>query len=618
LKKFVPFVGLAFVSAFSTQAQNDIRSLDSVVIRENRWQVSRDNHNRDIQVITQEQIRNLPVKSLNEVLSYALGVDVRQRGPWGGQADVSIDGSTFDQVVILINGVRMSDPQTGHNMMNLPIASGVIDHIEVLRGAASAQYGVNALAAAINIVTRVPDADKLWAQVYYGQPLSQNDPTEVRNGGGVQAVVALVGKKVSQQMSGSFDLKSTETSPKNSKATRFFYQNEWAINKQLSLSSQAGYVDNNFDAHFYYAAPIDSYADERVKTFTAASALNYRYSEKGKFSVRASFRSNNDDYIFTRKDPEYYHNVHQTDVFGAELNWLVNLKNGHYAVGSEGRFEKIKSNNLDTNQRSNFGTYVEYGYAKNRLSAGANLYLNANSKYGNKFYPAVNVGYRIANNWKLFANGGMSQRLPTFTDLYYAGPTNVGNANLKPEEAIYAEGGVRYSGKYSRLNAQYSIREVKDFIDWVRNDIADPWQPMNFGSQTVQVISISGSQRIDRLWSSSGKKQLWLDLGWNHLDPKRSDPGGQYAKYTTEALKNQIIAALRFCGDTRLAGSVTARYQERFQANSYTLLDLHLEYRFPSVQFYADLTNILDQTYSEITSVPMPGRCLTAGFRLAM
>src|SRR5690606_12287921 len=115
--------------------------------------------------------------SVNELLSYVAGVDLRQRGPFGTQSDVSIDGSTFDQVLVLINGVKMSDPQTGHHLTNVPIPLSSIDHIEILRGPAARIYGVNALAGAINIITRVPAQTEVSAQVYTGSSFKTDTAT---------------------------------------------------------------------------------------------------------------------------------------------------------------------------------------------------------------------------------------------------------------------------------------------------------------------------------------------------------------------------------------------------------------------------------------------------------
>ena len=72
-------------------------------------------------VVTDADIAQAPVQSINDLLKYAVGVDVRQRGPIGAQTDISIRGGTSEQIIILLNGINICDPQTGHNVMDLPI-----------------------------------------------------------------------------------------------------------------------------------------------------------------------------------------------------------------------------------------------------------------------------------------------------------------------------------------------------------------------------------------------------------------------------------------------------------------------------------------------------------------
>lgn len=165
----IPVLVALCLSAGYAEAQNDTtKNLNEVMVRENRLKLPFSKQNRNIWIIDNQQIKNLPSRSVSELLSYVTGVDVRQRGPGGVQADISIDGGTFDQTLVLINGIKVSDPQTGHNMMNLPISVDDIDHIEVLRGSASRIYGTNALTGAINIVTKAVVRTGVSANVFTG------------------------------------------------------------------------------------------------------------------------------------------------------------------------------------------------------------------------------------------------------------------------------------------------------------------------------------------------------------------------------------------------------------------------------------------------------------------
>ena len=107
---------------------------------------------RMVTVLSREEIQAAPVQSINDLLKIAVGVDVRQRGPIGAQTDVSIRGGTSEQITILLNGISICDPQTGHNAFDLPCDISDIERIEVLEGPAGRVYGTSSLVGAINIV----------------------------------------------------------------------------------------------------------------------------------------------------------------------------------------------------------------------------------------------------------------------------------------------------------------------------------------------------------------------------------------------------------------------------------------------------------------------------------
>src|SRR5690554_309357 len=143
-------------------------ALHEVLVTENRMLIPFNRLNRNVQLLGREQIEALPARSINELLSYATGVDIRQRGPFGTQADLSIDGGTFEQTLVLVNGMKILDPQTGHNSLNLPIPTDAIERIEIIRGPAARIYGINSLTGAINIVTKKPESDGLATHLFGG------------------------------------------------------------------------------------------------------------------------------------------------------------------------------------------------------------------------------------------------------------------------------------------------------------------------------------------------------------------------------------------------------------------------------------------------------------------
>ena len=121
---------------------------------------------RMVAQVSRAEIESLPVENVADLLAYLPGVDIRSRGASNVQSDVSLRGGTFDQVLILLNGIPVSDCQTGHYSLNLPVSTALIERIEVLQGTAANLTG--AFSGAINIITRDAHEDQYTLQLAAG------------------------------------------------------------------------------------------------------------------------------------------------------------------------------------------------------------------------------------------------------------------------------------------------------------------------------------------------------------------------------------------------------------------------------------------------------------------
>lgn len=613
MKKQLIF-GLGFLfTSFYSAAQQTI--LDSVIIRENRIQTTLARFNRNIAVLDKKQIAALPVKSVNELLSYVSGADLRQRGPNGTQSDISIDGSTFEQVLILINGVKMSDPQTGHHLMNLPIPLSSIEQIEILHGPAAMKYGVNALAGAINIVTRMSRHNQVSAQVYAASNIKTDSTTgNTYYGWGAQASASLAGKKQGHVFSIAHDEGNGYRYNTGFNAYRLYYQNKFELDKKNSIEAMGGYIYNDFGAKGFYSAPKDANSKETVQTAMGNIAYTFAPNDKLKLYPRVSYRYNNDDYIFIRQNPSYYHNTHETNVLTGEVQSSYQLKNGTIGAGVEYRNEGINSSNLGKRSRNNTGIYAEYKHNfSTKLNAGTGLYASYNSDYGWQVFPGVDAGYLFSPEWKVYANASTGQRLPTYTDLYYKGPLNIGNENLKPEQAAYAECGLQYNHNLIFVHASYFYRRTTDFIDWVRVLNTDPWQPQNYQSINTQGVTVQAKYDMGKHLELSDNFRLGIQAGYTYLNPEVKLPTIASSKYTIEALRHQLITGIHSTLFGQWQASLNGRYLCRISANDYTLLDAKISYAIKNWFIYADVNNILDTQYKEIGTVQLPGRWYTLG-----
>lgn len=607
---------LFFCCAIFTHAQNrDTVNMDQALVQSNRLQSTFFETNRNIQVITAEEIKTLPVKSVPELLTYVSGIDVRQRGPFGTQSDIGMQGGTFEQTLILIDGARMIDPQTGHNSMNIPIPLEAIERIEILKGPAAHIYGLNAITGAINIITKKTTKDFISARIYSGSSLEKdtsNDNTFVNLGVGVSG--GFQKGKANQIFSASTDQGNGYRYNTKYKNYRFYSKSGIAIDPKNEIVLQGGYIHNEFGANAFYASPGDKESKESVETATGSA----KWVHKGNVTLipQLDYRYNYDHYIYIQQKPEIYQNRHFTHSISPGIHVLKYTKFGQYAFGLEHRYDNINSNNLGKRERNNTGLSGEILWTKNpNFTATAGIYSYYNSAFGWGFFPGIEMGYALNTNSKIFANLGSAQRIPSFTDLYYKGPQNISNPNLRPENSKNAELGFKKSNSIFSIQASGFVRQISGLIDWVKDSINQPWSPVNYTS-VAQMIGVDIHGKIVAYKGNSNFGNLTFRGGYTYLQPSLlSAVNSNYSRYAFENLKHQIIAGFSAGFMEHFNMTVQSRVLQRTSGNFYHILDLHLQYSAKTATLFIDATNISNTQYKEITSVPMPPRWLTFGIR---
>jgi len=590
-------------------------SIPEVPVHANRLQIPFSRDNRNVEVLTAETIKKLPAKSLNEVLAFLNGVDVRQRGPFGTQADLSIDGGTFEQTLLLLNGVKVSDPQTAHHSMNLPVPLEAIERIEVLRGPAARIYGINALTGAVNIITKPVEKTAVMAHLHTGSGFKKRE--EEAKSGMYYHSGALLGAtwaRESHQHQLYYGREKSNGQRYNtaSENDRMYYRGDLRINDRNHLEGLAGYIRNTFGANGFYAAPGDRESEEIVRTFFASVASRHQLADRIYLSPRVGHRGNWDDYRYFRHDLSRARSEHRNNVLSAELNGRYQTDFGDFGLGWESRFEDIRSSNIGDHARKNHGFYAEFRTESiQNLTLNVGSYLNYNSRYGWQAYPGLDLGYDLADRWKIVLNAGSSQRIPSFTDLYLdQRPGNVGNPDLLAENARQIEAAVKFRSDRLSGHAGYFHRTIHDFIDWVRSDAAEPYRPLNFGKNTLRGINGNLNYRVQ-----TGRTTFDLNAGYNFLRPSIRQDGSVQSKYAVENLKHQakLLLSARRNGWTM---SLANRFNRRVSDTSYFLSDARLSRSFSVFTVYADAQNLLDVTYIESAAVPMPGRWFSLGVRM--
>lgn len=615
MKKIYFAVAALICSNFYAQTKRDsIIEIDEVIIHENRLSTPISKQNRNVYVISNETIKKLPGRTLQEVLQYANGVDIRQRGPFGGQADISVDGGSFEQTVVLLNGAKIIDSQTAHNMLNLPLPVEAIERIEILRGPAARIFGINSLTGAINIITKKPTKSGVLLSTYAGSNFEKDsdDSGDTFFGTGVQAGAVLGKEKHQHSIFASHDKSNGYRYNTGFENNKILYQGNVQVNDSNEILGSFGYVNNGFGANGFYAAPGDKNSTEVVQTTFANIQSKHFITDNWKIMPRVTYRYNYDDYRYLgNNNLNVGRSRHYTNSIAAELNSSIKTKKGEIGFGAEFRNEDIHSSNIGDHDRKNVGIYAEYKtYLFEKLNVNLGTYLNYNSDYKWQVYPGIDASYELTDEFKVIANVGTSQRIPSFTDLYLnQRPGNIGNPDLEAENAFQSEFGFKFNRKSLNLNVNYFYREIKNYIDWTRMVTTVPWQSQNYGDLITNGINMRGSYRFDL----SEASKLNFTLGYSYLDSKFRDTCDEpYSKYLISSLKHQVTNTIDFQYKD-FSVLLATRFNERVTGASYWINDFRVSQSIKKFTIFIDAQNIFNTTYYEIGAFPLPTRWFSLG-----
>ena len=283
--KYYLIFTLLLLTVLTSFAQNDstTHTLDEVIIKENRMKIPFSKSSRNISIIHRKEIETTPARSLQEILSFTPGLDVRQRGVSGVQADIGIRGGSFEQTLMLVNGIKLSDPQTGHHMVNIPVPLSSVQRIDVLKGPASRIYGQNAYAGAINIITELPDSFNLQAGLYGGD--------FGMRGGSFQASLPV--GKFKQNIAVSHDASDGHWYNSDYSINTLFYEAGIALTNTQEIKTMLSFANRDFGANGFYTS---SFPDQWESVQTSLAAISHTLEAGNTYlQTRAYWRSNKDE-----------------------------------------------------------------------------------------------------------------------------------------------------------------------------------------------------------------------------------------------------------------------------------------------------------------------------------
>ena len=546
--------------------------------------------NRAVETIeTREQ--SLLIPSAADFLRLDTSVNVQARAPIGVQADLSIRGTTFEQSLVLVDGLRVNDPETGHLNLDIPVPLDAVSRIEVLHGSGSTFYGSDAIGGAVNLLTARPGDLSLIARTGAGSYGSLEHHLRVDYST----------SRFSEQLTASRDTSHGFMPDRNYSSNAVASESWLNLIGTNTTDIVLAASDRPYGANQFYG-PYDSW--ERTKGWFGA--LQQRLGEHT--SASFAYRRHTDLFVLLLDSPDYYRNNHITSAWQSSLRRADSFgANTALSYGIEANGDSIVSTNLGRHARNQGAGYANLSLRSlKRLSLSIGAREQIFSGGDSVFSPSVAAAYTLTSTLRARAAIGHGYRLPTYLDLYYSDPTTIGNSNLRPESSWSYEGGLDWSPPTWPLTLTatgFSLRQ-KNGIDYSKYDLSKPWQATN-----VANFAYNGAE-VDLHLRLPASQQLQLSYT---AVQATSPPLGLISEYAF----NYDAQSAVFAWTAPLPMQIVAHTQlaviQKTTKSPYPLWDVAFARRSGRVRPYVRVLNLSNTGYEEIPDVPLQGRTIMAG-----
>ena len=478
---------------------------------------------RDVTVINKDDIEESGKKHIDDLLNYVSGVDVKSRGPYDVQSDISIRGSRANQVLILIDGIKMNDAQTSHYNMDLPINIEDIERIEIIKGGASSIYGSNAVGGVINIITKPKGKDNLYVDLSGG--------SFDLNSQSVGSNFNINGFRNSLSFKRSYalgDINDTDFE------TYTAYFNTFKNFDTFDFNLSYGGLKKDYGADSFYTAAFP-HEEEHIDSHFAKLKVNKYVSNNFTIDTSLWYRWHKDIYFLDRYNKDFYKNKHIKNTYGSDIKSRYELDKVKFLFGLTFSKEYIDSSNLGDHSRINNAYYGEVVLTPiERLSIALAMRADYYEKWGCAGSPTLNIAYVIAENIRFRTSVSKSFRVPDFTELFYDSPTNKGNSLLGKEKAISYEAGTDITIKEIQLSLTYFMRHEKDVIDWVgKGTLGDPYITENIAKVDTNGFELALKKEHLLIMKNPAIYYTYIN--------QKGDNISENAKYISDYPKNQLI-----------------------------------------------------------------------------
>ena len=560
---------------------------------------------RSVVVITREQIAALPVASVADLLRLASSVDVRARGERGVQTDFAVRGAGFGQMLVLVDGVRINDAQSGHHNGDIPVPLDLVERVEILYGAGSSLFGADAFGGTVNVITR----------------RSLSAPALTLGGGSfgaaaVRAAGSASGGSVTESLGGSLERSGGFIDGRD--FTTAVLHSRTAVGESSTVS--VSYLWKEFGARNFYGATSTGDALSREWTNQTLVAGNHVFGAVGgwRFTGNGSYRTHGDRFQFTPGSASSVHRSHEA--LGAIAASRAVARRGSLTLGGESGGTWIRSNNLGDHSLSRTSGFGEWRHpVASSAQFDASVRVDRYSEFGTAWSPSAGVSWWAAPRVRMRASGGRAFRVPTFTERYYSDRNHLARPDVRPEHAWSGEGGVDlFPGEGWLVQATAFGRADHDVIDWLCADqscgtpaATDRWRTFNVRDVDTRGVELT----VRRALAGGG----FLQAGYTGLVVE-APAITLMSKYVLDYTPRSFAAAglVPIGAGIHVAPRVEFRRRTRTTGTSdYVLLDARVSRRIgPVYELAIDGTNLLAAEYEEVQGVRMPGAAVMLELRI--
>ena len=592
---------ISLIISIKLFSQNKTEKLEEVLITSTRIEVPFLKSSKNIIIINTDDIKKSTATNLTELLQSVEGIDIIRRGTNGMQSDIKIRGGNFQQTLILIDGFKTEDPQTGHHTMNMMIPLENIERVEIIKGSSARVFGQNAFSGAINIVTKKVKSDKIKVNASYGSFNYLN--------GGITA-----SKKFNKS---NHQIHISRQQSDGYRTNTDFNNNNYFVKSSFNTKNEpikllASFADRKFGAQYFYTSPASNFTEyEETQTSLVGVSTKFRFSNLT-LKPKIYWKRNQDEFLLKRENPSFSRNHNISNKVGAELNTSYKSKIGTTGLGVDFAKVSLASNNLGNQDRTMLNVFVEHRYVtkSGKIDFIPGIAISYFSDFGVHTFPGLDVGFKTSDKTRLFWNVGSSFRVPTYTEMYINIPNYLsGNEDLKPEKAITQEIGFKYNSNKFSFNTSVFYRVSNDLIDYVKETNASPF----YKAENLRTIATKGfelSSNYKFKFSSFNQK---IKIAYTFLEDDYADIDVFQSRYLiNNTIKHHLTASLQTQFLKNVNQTISYRYIDK-PLNNYNVLDAKISANINKFNVFILANNILDTKYFEKQFIPMPKRNFMIG-----